>query len=176
MVEINVTLQHINPGEIRNMFSGLGYNFVLTSESTRLFDVCNAFIDARRRWSVSDDIRMGTDTVVFRLIRKGAITQVPKLERDEMMEFIAKITSAMSSVPKLNILHELSASQKFGATVSSLEMATGISNQTLRRHLRTLVECRLAFRSRVGQTDVFEAARPRFDAVMELWQNLLDIR
>jgi len=104
MVEINVTLQHINPGEIRNMFSGLGYNFVLTSESTRLFDVCNAFIDARRRWSVSDDIRMGTDTVVFRLIRKGAITQVPKLERDEMMEFIAKITSAMSSVPKLNIL------------------------------------------------------------------------
>ena len=140
------------------------------AKSTRLFDVCNAFVDAAI--NVQSNNTSAIDTAVFGLIKSGAIPQVPKLERGEIVEFIQKIAFALSSVSRLAILRELHARPMMRATVAILEMVTGIANQTLRRHLRVLVNCRLITRTRIGQTYLYESVPMRLATLTYLWNAL----
>ena len=142
----------------------------IEAESTRLFDVCNAFVDALRNMQPYNT--SATDAVVFSLIESGAIPQVPTIERDEIVEFIQKITFALSSIPRLVILCELHSRPMIRATVGILEMATGISEQTLRRHLFMLTKCRLVERTRIGQTYLYESIPMRLATLTYLWNEL----
>ena len=143
---------------------------VVEAESTRLFDVCNAFVDALE--NVHPNATSTTDAAVFSLIKDGRIPQVPTLRRGEIVEFIQKIAFALSSVSRLAILRELHARPMMRATVAILEMVTGIANQTLRRHLRGLVNCRLITRTRIGQTYLYESVPMRLATLTYLWNAL----
>lgn len=143
------------------------------ADSIRLFDVCNAFIDAVGYSTHARPISTSAiDAAVFGLIESGAIPQVPALKRGEIMEFIQKITFALSSVSRLAILRELHANPLMRATVAILEMTTGISEQTLRRHLTTLINCRLLKRTRIGQTYLYESVPMRLATLTYLWNAL----
>jgi len=144
---------------------------VVEAESTRLFDVCNAVFDAlesSRPSSISE-----IDADVLGLIERGAIPQVPKLRRGEILEFIQKITFALSSISRLTILRELHGRPLLKANVAVLEMVTGIASQTLRRHLKILTNCRLISRVRVGQTYLYESLPMRLATLGYLWSKLI---
>ena len=145
-------------------------NVTVEAESTKLFDVCNAFVDALK--DMQPNSTSAIDSAVFGLIERGRIPQVPKLERGEIIEFIQKIAFALSSVSRLAILRELHARPMMRATVAILEMVTGIANQTLRRHLRVLVNCRLITRTRIGQTYLYESVPMRLATLTYLWNAL----
>lgn len=156
--------------ELLGKLASLHNVVTVQAESTRLFDVCNAFVDALEH--VQSSSVSAIDTAVFNLIKAGAIPQVPKLERGEIMEFIQKVTFALSSVSRLVILRELHASPMMRATVAILEMSTGISEQTLRRHLNILIDCRLLKRTRIGQTYLYESVPMRLATLTYLWNAL----
>lgn len=177
MVLIGVGGREAFLGENYALFTNLqgqsGGRVAVGAESTRLFDVCNAFIDATKNVAPSSDAEI--DTAVFDLIRRGAIPQVPELKHGEIVEFIQKISHALSSTPRLVILHELHVRPMMRATVALLEMVTGIASQTLRRHLAILVNCRLVTRVRVGQTYLYESAPMRLAALCYLWDVLTKV-
>ena len=79
--------------------SGDDRTITVEAKSTRLFDVCNAFVDAAI--NVQPNSISAIDAAVFGLIKSGAIPQVPKLVRGEIVEFIQKIAFALSSVSRL---------------------------------------------------------------------------
>ena len=177
MILIRAQLQKAYPrhsalDHIRSLTTDEGI-IVVEAESTRLFDVCNAFVDAVR--DIPPNAISATDAAVFSLIKDGRIPQVPTLKRGEIMEFIQKIAFALSSVSRLAILRELHARPMMRATVAILEMVTGIANQTLRRHLMVLINCRLITRTRIGQTFLYEGLPMRLATLTYLW-NALNMR
>lgn len=161
----NSALAHM----VRNLTNAKGYT-VVEAESTRLFDVCNAFVDALK--NVQPISTSAIDAATFSLIKSGAIPQVPKLKRGEILGFIQKISFALSSISRLAILRELHANPMMRATVAILEMTTGISEQTLRRHLNILINCRLLKRTRIGQTYLYESVPMRLATLTYLWNAL----
>ena len=154
---------------LRELLNDAGM-MVVHAESTGLFDVCNAIVDALLPSGPSSISEIDIDAL--NLIKSGAIPQVPALERGEIMEFIQKITFALSSISRLTILRELHARPMMRATVAILEMVTGVANQTLRRHLKTLINCRLITRTRIGQTYLYESVPMRLATLTYLWNAL----
>lgn len=161
----NSALDHM----VRNLANTEGV-VVVMADSTRLFDVCNAFVDALEHAQPTNVSAI--DTAVFGLVESGAIPQVPRLKRGEILEFIQRISFALSSVSRLVILHELRTRPLMRATVAILEMTTGIAEQTLRRHLKILVNCHLVKRTRIGQTFLYESAPTRLATLIYLWNAL----
>jgi len=154
---------------IRNLVN-VGGVVTVEAESTRLFDVCNAFVDALKL--VQPNNVNAIDTAVFDLIEHGAIPQVPALKYGEIMEFIQRIAFALSSVSRLAILHGLQVRPMMRATVAMLEMFTGLAEQTLRRHLNILINCRLVARTMIGQTFLYESVPMRLATLTYLWNAL----
>jgi len=141
---------------------------MVTTKSIKLFDVCNAFVDMLQ--NAITEGPSAVDIVIFNLINDGAIPSIPRLIEDEMHEFIQKIAHAYSSITRLSILRTIRRVHPI--TVSRLEMHTGIFNQTLRRHLRVLAECRLVSKTRIGQTYLYDRQPHRLPSMTYLWNAL----
>jgi len=138
------------------------------AKSTRLFDVCNAFVDALHNTNAANTSAI--DMAILNLISQGGIPRIPELAEGEILEFIQKIAFAYSSTARLTILSTIHRVNPI--TVSRLEMYTGIANQTLRRHLKTLVACRLISRTRVGQTFLYDKMSHRLSTMIYLYNAL----
>lgn len=165
-----MVLIKVNLGKHNNLADDDGI-LTVEAESERLFDVCNAFVDATQ--TTRDVSTSAIDTEVFGLVESGVIPQVPKLDPDEIEEFIQKIAFALSSPARLAVLCELHARPMMRATVAILEMVTGVAGQTLRRHLKVLLNCRLVKRTRVGQTFLYESTYMRLATLNYLWKKLV---